>query len=180
MRLQSDARSHPAEQSDGRSMAPDRPGSGSVLAERTDHHEGSFHRTAWVLRAVLVIILVVQLVRGNMGAAIVAAEGSVASLITLLVSRLSGWHVPWLLEVTFVVAMVLQFGSEALKLFELFTYWDKLIHPLEIFLASGVATYLMLGYRHYHRLQIPDGLAAAGASLFGMSLGSFWELVEFA
>src|SRR5262249_44742151 len=130
------------------------------LTDNTSHGEGHVHWTPWVLRAVLVIILAVQLVRGYMGGAIVAAEGIVASLLPLLVSRFSGRHVPWLLDVTFVLAIVLQFGSESLKLFELFTYWDKLVHPGEIFLASGVATYLFLGYRDHHRLKVPDGLAA--------------------
>jgi hypothetical protein len=165
---------------DTRPRAHDRPHTAAALSEHHDHHGGGVHWTAWVLRALLVIILAVQLVRGNMGGAVVAVEGCVVSLLPLLVSRWSGWHVPWLLEVTFVLAIVLQFGSEALKLFELFTYWDKLVHPGEIFLASGVATFLFLGYRHFHRLKIPDGLAAAGAMAFGMTLGATWELVEFA
>src|SRR5262249_2200419 len=49
-----------------------------------------------------------------------------------------------------------------------------------IFLATGVATFLLLGYRKIHNLDIPDGLAAAGAMMFGMVLGASWELVEFA
>jgi hypothetical protein len=156
------------------------PASRPVLSEHGEHHEGGHHGQAWALRAVLVVILVFQLVRGYQGGAIVAAEGIVASFVPMLISRLSGLHVPWPLEISFVLAMVLQFGSESLKLFELFTYWDKIVHPLEIFLASGIATYLLLGYRHLHRLKIPDGLAAWGAMLFGMSFGSFWELVELA
>ena len=55
------------------------------------------------------------------------------------------------------------FERPPFKLFELLTYWDKVIHPAEIFLASGVATFLFLGYREIHELEIPDGLAAAGA-----------------
>ena len=152
----------------------------AALSEQGDHHEGSYHWQSWVLRGVLAAILALQLVRGNMGGAIVAAEGLVASFVPLAISRFSGKHVPWLMEITYLIAIVLQFGSESLKLFELFTYWDKIVHPLEIFLASGIATYLLLGYRHYHQLKIPDGLAAAGAMMFGMSLGAFWELVEFA
>lgn len=151
----------------------------STLSERDARHEGRCHWASWALRGLLVVILVFQLARGNLGGALVAAEGIAVSLLPLLVSRLSGWHVPRLLDVTFVLAMALQFGSESLKLFELFTYWDKLVHPAEIFLASGIATFLLLGYRRFHRLEIPDGLAAAGAMLFGMSLGAFWELVEF-
>jgi len=152
---------------------------GSVLSESSDHHEGGYHWQSWALRSLLVICLVVQLVRGNTGGAIVAVEGLVISFVPLAISRFSGQHVPRLLDVTFVLAIALQFCSESLKLFELFTYWDKIVHTLEIFLASGVATYLLLGYRHIQKLKFPDGMAAFAAMLFGMSLGSFWELVEF-
>src|SRR5207248_1536613 len=60
-----------------------------------------------------------------------------------------------------------------------FTYWDKIVHPAEIFLATGVATFLFLGYRHIRQLNLPDGLSAAVAILFGMTLGAAWELLEF-
>jgi len=106
--------------------------------------------------------------------------GLAVTLIPPLISRLSGWHVPRMLELTFVFGMFLQYVSESLKLFEIFTYWDKLVHPAEILLATGVATFLLLGYREIHNLDIPDGLAAAGAMMFGVVLGASWELVEFA
>jgi hypothetical protein len=38
--------------------------------------------------------------------------GLALSMVPPLVSRLSGWHVPRLLELPFVLDMVLQFGSE--------------------------------------------------------------------
>jgi hypothetical protein len=76
--------------------------------------------------------------------------------------------------------MFFQYGSESFKLFELLTYWDKVVHPVEIFLATGVVTYLLLGYRDLHRLDIPDHLSAAVAMLFGMTFGAAWELLEFA
>ncbi len=106
--------------------------------------------------------------------------GVLVTLIPVLITHFSGWRVPRALELTFVFGMFLQYTSESLKLFEIFTYWDKLVHPAEIFLATGVATFLLLGYRECHRLDIPDGLAAFGAMLFGMALGASWELVEFA
>jgi hypothetical protein len=145
-----------------------------------DHDRGGRHWESWALRVLLVGIVAYHASHGNWNGAIVAGEGILAVMIPLLISRFSGWHVPRLLELTFVLAMVLQFGSESFKLFEIFTYWDKLVHPAEIFLAAGVATFLFLGYRELHRLGIPDGLAAAGAMLFGMTLGATWELVEFA
>jgi len=144
-----------------------------------DHHQGGVHWLSWVLRSLLVVCLVVQFVRGNTGGAIVAVEGLVLSFLPFAITYFSGRHVPKLLETTFQLAIVLQFCSESLKLFELFTYWDKIVHPLEIFLASGVGTYLLFGHRHQHQLKFADELAAAGAMFFGMSLGAFWELLEF-
>jgi hypothetical protein len=138
------------------------------------------HGQSWTLRALLAALVLGQLLTGNREGATVASMGLAITLIPPLISRFSGWHVPRQLELTFVAAMVLQYGSESLKLFERFTYWDKLVHPAEIFLATAVVTFLFLGFRHVHQLDIPDGLCAAGAMLFGMTLGTSWELVEFA
>jgi hypothetical protein len=132
------------------------------------------------LRAVLVAILVYHLVGRNWAAASVAGQGALVLLIPPAISRFSRWHVPRLLELAFVAGMFLQYGSESFKLFELLTYWDKIAHPAEILFATMVATFLLLGYRELHRLEIPDGLSAAGAMLFGMTLGSSFELIEFA
>jgi MFS family permease len=120
------------------------------------------------------------LLQGNRDGAVVAGLGFATTLLPLIISHFSKRHVPRLLELTFVAAMFFQYVSESFKLFEIFSYWDKLVHPAEIFLAGAVATYLLLGYRELHELDIPDGLAAAGAMLFGMALGASWELVEFA
>jgi hypothetical protein len=38
----------------------------------------------------------------------------------------------------FVLGMAFQFISESTKLFELFTYWDKLVHPALIAAAPGM------------------------------------------
>ena len=109
-----------------------------------------------------------------------AGLGLAAAMVPPVISHFSTWHVPRVLELTFVLAMFLQYVSESFKLFELFTYWDKLVHPAEIFLASAVVALLFLGYTELRGLKIPDGLSAAGAMLFGMALGTSWELLEFA
>jgi hypothetical protein len=161
------------------STASDQPAP-SLPAATHDHDRGGRHWESWALRALLAAIVILHLLTGNLAGAVVAGEGLLAAMIPPLISRFSGWHVPRMLELTFVLAMVLQFVSESFKLFELLTYWDKIVHPVEIFLAAGVGTLLFLGYAELHRLDMPDGLAAAGAMLFGMTLGASWELVEFA
>ncbi len=160
---------------------PHRDGAASSPAPAgRERHAPRPHWEAWALRALLLALAAWQLLSGNRSGATVAGMGLAVSLLPVLITRLSGWRVPRNLELIFVFAMFLQYASEALKLFELLTYWDKIVHPSEIFLATGVATYLLLGYRERHKLDIPDGLAAFGAMLFGMALGASWELVEFA
>lgn len=144
------------------------------------HRPSRVHWESWALRAVLVAVVAVQAMRGNPEGLKVGLMGFVLTLIPRAVDRLGKHHVPRLLELTFVLAIVLQFASESFKLFELFTYWDKIVHPSEIFLATGVALYLLLGYRHVHDIKMPDGLSALAGMVFGMTLGAAWELIEFA
>jgi hypothetical protein len=145
-----------------------------------DHHDSRPHWESWLLRALLLALTAWQLFTGNRDGATVAGMGVAVTLLPVLITRFSGWRVPRNLELIFVFGMFFQYASESLKLFEILTYWDKIVHPSEIFLATGVATFLLLGYRKLHQLDIPDGLAAFGAMLFGMALGSSWELLEFA
>lgn len=142
-------------------------------------HRGALHWESWLLRLALLGTVVYQVVSTNREGLTVAAEGLVVSLVPLLVQRLSKTHVPRLLEFTFVLAMALQFISESLKLFELFYYWDKLVHPTEIALSSMVAVYLLLGFRDRRPARMSRRIAAALAWLFGATLGAFWEFIEF-
>jgi hypothetical protein len=163
-----------------RSASTRHPISHHAAAAPGEAHRPGPHWESWALRALLLALAAWQLLSGNRGGATVAGMGLAVTFIPALITRFSGWRVPRNLELTFVFAMFLQYVSESLKLFEILTYWDKIVHPTEIFLATGVAVFLLLGYRERHQLDIPDGLAAFGAMLFGMALGASWELVEFA
>jgi hypothetical protein len=159
---------------------PRRDTAASTPPAADEYHDPHPHWESWTLRALLLALTLWQLVTGNRNSAVVAGMGLAVTMIPVLITRFSGWRVPRNLELTFVFGMFLQYTSESLKLFELLTYWDKIVHPAEIFLATGVATFLLLGYRESRQLDIPDGLAAFGAMLFGMALGASWELIEFA
>ncbi len=135
---------------------------------------------SWALRLLLLAAFGLQLATGNRAGATVAAEGLVVSLIPVAIERVSHIRVPRVVEFTFVLAIALQFVSESFKLFELFYYWDKLVHPTLIALSSMIATYLLLGYRERGDARLSTRLAAALGWLFGASLGAFWEFVEFA
>jgi hypothetical protein len=84
---------------------------------------------SWALRLLLLAAFGYQLVTGNWAGATVAAEGVVASLMPVAVARASHIRVPRVVEFTGVLAVALQFISESFKLFELLSYWDKLVHP---------------------------------------------------
>jgi hypothetical protein len=137
------------------------------------------HWESWLLRLVLLALLAYQLIGGNTSGAVVAGEGFVVSLLPLLVARLSKLHIPWLLEFAYTVGIALQFISESTKLFELFTYWDKLVHPTLIALTAMCGVWLMLGYRDAFHKRIPIQFAALFALLLGMCVGACWEFFEF-
>jgi uncharacterized membrane protein YjdF len=139
-----------------------------------------FHWESWLLRLALLATAIYQLISGNIPGAVVASEGFVVALLPLAVARLSKTHVPRPLELAFVLAMALQFISESTKLFELFTYWDKIVHPALIAVTSMIAAWLLLGYRDAFSKRVPIHLAAIFGLLVGMSVGAVWEFVEFA
>lgn len=134
---------------------------------------------SWLLRLVLVGVLVFQVATNNVAGASVAAEGIVVSLLPLLIHRLSKTAVPRALEFAYVAGMTLQFGSESTKLFEVFAYWDKVVHPTLIALTAMIAGWLMLGYSDAYGRRIPTHFAAAFGWLVGACVGALWEFVEF-
>ncbi|HEY0584243.1 MAG TPA: hypothetical protein VGE94_18815, partial [Chloroflexota bacterium] len=96
------------------------------------------HWESWLLRVALLGTLAFQVATGNQAGAVVAGEGFIVSLIPIAVERFSKTHVPRALEFVFVLGMALQFISESTKLFELFTYWDKLVHSTLVALTAIV------------------------------------------
>jgi hypothetical protein len=75
-------------------------------------------------------------------------------------SRLSKAHVPRALEFFYVAGMTLQFGSESTKLFDVFDYWDKVVHPTLIALTPMIAGWILLGSREAFGPRIPTHFAA--------------------
>ncbi len=134
---------------------------------------------AWALRLWLVAIGVYQVVSGNTAGALVAAEGIVVTLLPLLIRKLSNTSIPAPVEVLYVIGIALQFTSESLKLFELFTYWDKIVHPTLVALTSWLSAWLLLGYRDSEHKRMPIHMIGAIALLIGISVGALWEYVEF-
>jgi hypothetical protein len=138
------------------------------------------HWESWFLRLALLGVATFQIATSNKDGAIVAAEGFVISLVPRLVQRLARTHVPRPLELAFVLGMALQFISESIKLFELLAYWDKIVHPTLVAMTGMIAAWLLLGYRDAFSKRIPLHLAGGFGMLLGMSVGAFWEFVEFA
>ncbi|HLZ26263.1 MAG TPA: hypothetical protein VKV73_02985 [Chloroflexota bacterium] len=139
----------------------------------------AFHWEIWLLRLLLAGVLAFQVATANAAGAIVAGEGVVVSLLPILIERLSHTRCPRALEFAYVAGMTLQFASESTKLFEVFYYWDKLVHPTLIALTAMIASWLLLGYRDEFGLRMTTHFAAAFGWLVGASIGAFWEFVEF-
>jgi hypothetical protein len=140
----------------------------------------ALHWESWLLRAALLATVAAQLAMRNTSGAIVAAQGFVVSLLPLLIQRLSKTHVPRPLEFAFVFGMALQYISESAKLFELLTYFDKVVHPTLVALTSMITAWLLLGYRDAFHKRYPVQFVGVFSLFTGISVGAFWEFVEFA
>ncbi len=134
---------------------------------------------AWLLRLGLAGLAGFQVLTGNYSGGLVAGEGWLVSLLPPLIQRLSKIHVPRPMELLFVLGITLQFASESPKLFELFTYWDKIVHPMLVALTAWLGAWLLLGYAEAFGKRMPIHLVAAIAMLLGVSVGASWEYVEF-
>ena len=143
------------------------------------YDRGSVHWTAWLLRGLLLAGVAAHLMIGNQRGALVAGVGFALALLPVALMRLSGQYVPRTLDLTFALAMALQYLSESFRLFDLIGIWDKLVHFIEIALATSLALFLLLGYRRLRRLDVPEASLWVGAALVGVALGTGWEIVEF-
>ena len=137
------------------------------------------HWESWLLRLGLLGLAVFDISTGTTQGAIVAVEGFVVSLFPLLIERLSHTHVPRSLELVYVLGMTLQFTSESTKLFEVFYYWDKIVHPGLVALTALMAGWLLLGYRDVYAPRLPNHFVGLLGWLSGASIGAVWEFIEF-
>jgi len=135
---------------------------------------------SWLVRLALAGLAVFQVLTGNPPGALVAVEGAVVALIPRAIKRLSSIEIPRSMEALFVAGIALQFTSESLKLFELFTYWDKIVHPTLVALTAWLSAWLLLGYRDAFHKRLPVHLIATLGLLLGIAVGVTWEYVEFA
>jgi hypothetical protein len=145
-----------------------------------DTHSGPLHWESWLLRLLLVAVGAFEVIaQGNREGATVAAEGLLVTLVPLLIQRFGHVHVPRPLEFVYVLGMTLQFVSEGTKLFEVFYYWDKIVHPGLVALTALMAGWLLLGYRDVYACRLPTHLLALLGFLTGATIGAFWEFIEF-
>ena len=133
----------------------------------------------WLLRAALLVTGAVQFAARNTGGGLVALEGLVWTFLPFLVEWLGHTHVPRAVSRTFIAIVALQFVSESMKLFEIFYYWDKILHPLEVALGTLIFAWLFLGYVDTYRLRLSRPCVGALAMLLGAAFGTLWEFVEF-
>lgn len=85
-----------------------------------------------------------------------------------------------LMTVAFVFASL--FLGETLSYYERFTWWDTVLHASSSLLL-GVFGFLLVYVLNEHRrieLQLKPGFVALFAFLFAVSVGTMWEIFEFA
>lgn len=139
------------------------------------------HAIYIILRIIVVVMLVDQLIDRNMGNIMLLLLTLLLFEIPYLLEKLLKIQIPNTLEI-----IILSFIFSATVLGELsdfygyFSLWDTALHALSGFLAGGVGFSLVyLLNKNTKTMNLTPLLVALVSFCFSMTVGVFWEFIEF-
>ncbi len=153
----------------------------SAMERELREHKSSFI-VFYTLRALVIVVLVRQLMRGSY-------ESAFFCVLTLLLLYLPSWlqvklhiELPPPLEITILCFI---FAAEILgevnAYYERVPHWDTMLHTLNGFLAAAVGFSLVILLNDDERLtfDLSPFFLALVAFCFSMTIGVLWEFFEF-
>ena len=126
----------------------------------------------WVLRGLIVAALIQRLVVDEPAGAAVLALYLVLSFAYLLRQD----HLPNVFDALVGLAALLNAGGFVFHLYKRIPYYDNVAHAITIFAVTLAFFYLV----YHDSLDQTRGVVMAVAVLtFGVTIGAFWEIVEW-
>lgn len=151
----------------------------TILSRPTPVHDaptaGGPRWEVWLLRGLLMAAAVYALLRGDPRGAVVPLIALALSFLPILI----GARAPRPMEAVWVVALTLPAASDALGVYDHVTHWGKLVHGVEGGAAAALAAWMLLGFSHQHKLDLPTQLAGLASICVGITVGAVWEFYDF-
>lgn len=136
----------------------------------------------FILRALVIICMILEFVRGDLNNAFLCLLSLILFLIPFFIEKRFKIELPNALE---IIIMLFIFSAEILgeinNFYGAIPYWDTMLHTLNGFLAAGVGFALFdLLNKNIETIKLSPLFLAIVSFCFSMTIGVLWEFYEYA
>lgn len=134
-----------------------------------------------VLRALVIVCMVLQLLRGEIGNALLCVLSLVLFTLPLFVKTRFKIKLPETLEVIiYLFIFAAEILGEIYNFYGNIPYWDSLLHGMNGFICAGIGFSLVeLLNRNSDKFKLSPMYLALVAFCFSMTIGVCWEFFEY-
>ncbi len=136
----------------------------------------------FVLRALVIVCMVLEFIRGDLNNAFLCLLSLILFLIPFFIEKKLKIELPNTLE---IIIMLFIFSAEILgeinNFYGSIPYWDTMLHTINGFLAAGVGFALFdLLNKNISSIKLSPLFLAIVSFCFSMTIGVLWEFYEYA
>lgn len=136
---------------------------------------------AWLMRALLALLLPYEIYRGDYLFAAATAIAIAISLVPAVVERNHRMHLPFEFDFLITLALFLHtFLGEGFMFYEKVYAWDKALHLYGTAVISLLAFMIVYSLHYTRKLRLTIPLIGFFTVTFALAVGAMWELCEFA
>jgi len=135
-----------------------------------------------ILRAFVIFIMILRLLRGDFESVFVCALTLILFTVPYWINQKLKIEIPNLLEIIiFLFIFSAEILGEIQNFYGIFKYWDTILHTLNGFLcaAIGFALIDILNNSEKFHIKLSPVFVALVAFCFSMTIGVLWEFFEF-
>lgn len=135
-----------------------------------------------VLRALVIIIMVLQFLRGNFENVFMCALTLVLFLIPIIIDKRLNIKLPNTLEIIiFLFIFSAEILGEVQNFYGIFKHWDTILHTINGFLCAAIGFSMIdiLNRSNKFHAKMAPVFVALVAFCFSMTIGVLWEFFEY-
>lgn len=134
----------------------------------------------WVLRLIMLFTFGYVLYKGDYIFAFASATALLLSFGPMILNRSFKISLPWELNfaITFVLFLDVVLG-EALKFYDLYPFWDKIMHLLGTAIIGILGFMSVFSFHYARKIRLSLPLICLFTVIFAMAVGTLWEIGEF-
>lgn len=135
-----------------------------------------------VLRALVIIIMILQFLRGNFENVFMCALTLVLFLIPIIIDKKLNIKLPNTLEIIiFLFIFSAEILGEVQNFYGIFKHWDTILHTINGFLCAAIGFSMIdiLNRSNKFHAKMAPVFVALVAFCFSMTIGVLWEFFEY-